>query len=56
MTGNHEAWLGEEYSNLEKLLIDDPDFVESGNGMFDMSAGIISSEIGESDFSTTKGS
>lgn len=71
VTGNHEAWLKEEYDVLEKDLracgvtvlrnqtdslhangdtlhligIDDPDFTESGNGLFDLTAGIIQAEI-----------
>lgn len=75
MTGNHEAWLGEEYSKLENSLkecgvtilhnqtvqldrnveiiqlvgIDDPDFAESNDGIIDLSAEIISTEIGKAD-------
>ncbi len=71
VTGNHEAWLKEQYSELEKKLencgvivfhnqseilasnddtiqligVDDPDFSESGSGMFDLAAEIISTEI-----------
>lgn len=71
ITGNHEAWLKEQYNELEEKLkkcgvivlrnqseiitsnndimqligVDDPDFSESGNGMFDLAAGIVSTEI-----------
>ena len=70
VTGNHEAWLGAEYTRLEEQLkacgvtvlrnesvvmekgpqsieligIDDPDFSNT-DSLFDLSAGIISSEI-----------
>lgn len=69
--GNHEAWLGSTYLDMEAQLeacgvivlrneaasferhgdtitlvgIDDPDFVESGTGMFDISDAIVSKEI-----------
>ena len=69
--GNHEAWLGSTYLDMETQLeacgvtvlrneavslerhgdtialvgIDDPDFVESGSGMFDISDAIVSKEI-----------
>lgn len=71
VTGNHEAWLKEQYNELEEKLkncgvivlrnqlemitsnndtiqligVDDPDFSESGSGMFDLAAGIVSTEI-----------
>ncbi len=69
--GNHEAWLGDEYQEIEHKLkacgvtvlrneavtverngstiqlmgIDDPDFVESGSGLFDLSSAILDTEI-----------
>lgn len=77
--GNHEAWLGITYLELEQQLeqcgvtvlrneavpferngdtvqlvgIDDPDFVESGSGMFDLSEAIVAKEISNAGHETS---
>ena len=47
---NQTVQLYRNGENIQLVGIDDPDFAESGNGMFDISAEIISSEIGKADF------